>query len=117
MLADLSHFVTTGEKSTAYVVGDIGQTESSFMENKNYGLNIGDYSSGWTPVLIQNWNMDIDFMESDSYELKFNQKKELKTELEAMPLLVSSYYHDIYGENNRYLIRLKNPQVNNYEIK
>ena len=117
MLADLSHFVTTGEKSTAYVVGDIGQTESSFMENKNYGLNIGDYSSGWTPVLIQNWNMDIDFMESDSYELKFNQKKELKTELEAMPLLVSSYYHDIYGENNRYLIRFKNPQVKDYEIK
>ena len=87
------------------------------MEYKNYGLNIGGYSSGWTHILIQDWNMDLDFMATESYEDVFNKKATLKAELEAMPLLVSSYYHDIYGENDRYLVRLKNPQVSEYEIK
>lgn len=117
MLGDLSHVINPNAHNEAYIVGDIGPSTSSIMEYKNYGLNIGGYSSGWTHILIQDWNMDLDFMATDSYEDVFNKKATLKAELEAMPLLVSSYYHDIYGENDRYLVRLKNPQVSEYEIK
>lgn len=117
LLGDMGHLINSSAHNEAYIVGDIGPSTSSIMEYKNYNLNIGGYSSGWTHILIQDWNMDLDFLATDSFERKFNENKELKAELEAMPLLISSYYHDIYGENNRYLVKLKNPQVKDYEIK
>lgn len=117
LMNDMAHVINPHAHNEAYIVGNIGPATSTNMEYRNYKLNFGSVSSGWTHILVKDWNMDLDFLETDSYEEKYNKKTELKSELEAMPLLVTSYYHDIYGENNRYLVKLKNPQVKDYEIK
>lgn len=115
LLGDLAHFVKPGEKNRAHICGNIGPAAHSYMEFKNYGLDIGGYATPWNPVLLQNWNMDIDFTECSEESLRRDER--LKEELESMPRLVDSYYHDIYGGNGRFFIRLKNPQVKEYEIK
>lgn len=114
-MSDLSHIVDPNTRPTLYISGDLGAASSTYMENKNYTFNMGTTSSGWANDLVLKWNMNFN-IESDG-TVNFDESPELKNLLLSLPLLSDSYYHSIFGNSEIYYVVLKNPQVNEYNIK
>ena len=115
LMSDLSHIVDPNTRPTLYISGDLGAASSTYMENKNYTFNMGTTSSGWANDLVLKWNMNFN-IESDG-TVNFDESPELKNLLLSLPLLSDSYYHSIFGNSEIYYVVLKNPQVNEYNIK
>lgn len=117
LLSDLSKLIDQKEHNECLVYGDIGPVTSSNMDWKNYDFAFGDVNAGWTSYIIQDWNMDLDFISIESYSFLFMYKPQLKERIKDLPILCDTYYHSIYGKDNFYYVVLKNPQVEKYEIK
>lgn len=117
LLGDLGAFVNKGEKSECLISGITGAPASTNMDWKNYKINFGSYSAGWMSYILQEWNMDLDFVSIESNKDIFGNKPELKEKVSSLPLLVDNYYHSIYGNDNFFYVVLKNPQVEKYETE
>ncbi len=109
LLEDLSRFIKEGEKADIFIGGNYGQVAKSRMEKINYNLTAGN-SSGLTEYLIKDWNMNVNLV-SEVPLFMIDRVPQLKEKIESLPLLVDTYYHTIYGENNFYYIYLKHPEV------
>ena len=117
LLGDLGAFVNKGEKSQCLVCGITGAPASTNMDWKNYRIDMGGDNGGWMSYVLQEWNMDVDFVSIESNTNVLERNPELKEKVGSLPLLLDNYYHSIYGKDNFFYVLMKNPQVEKYEIK
>ena len=115
LMHDLSLFVSDLGKSTIYITGGIGQTAAGHMDYTNYRMDIGDVTMGWVKHKVMEKNMNFEFLSGNAYADRLEEQPELQARLESLPLLLSTYYHSIYGADDLYYVTLKCPQVSGYE--
>lgn len=100
LLGDLAQHSVHGEKTYVSFSGSIGLSKGIDVNGNTFPLVnelITVVPSGggiWNDDLLSSYN--------------FNCEDEYLSENPGWPLLVSSYYHDIYGEGNHFFIVLKN---------
>ena len=117
LLGDLGKFVNKGEKSECLVSGVVGPPASTNRDWRNYGINMGSDGGGWMSYILQEWNMDVEYVSIESNTRLLERNGALREKVGALPLLLDNYYHAIYGKDNFFFVELKNPQVERYEIK
>lgn len=118
LLDDLSEIINPEEENKTLIIGGTGPATSTNMGYKNYTLeNYGRINDGWTQYLVQYWNMDLDFLEIESYDDLKETKPDSWNLVKDLPVIKDTYYHRISGADGKYLIELKNPQVKEYEIQ
>lgn len=115
LMHDLSLFVRDLGTTTVYITGGIGQTAAGHMDYQNYRMYIGDVTMGWVKYKVLEKNMNLTFLSPNAYADRLAQQPELQAKLESLPLLMSTYYHSIYGEDRLFYVTLKTPQVDGYE--
>lgn len=96
LLNDLNEF-TNDKNIQVNFSGDIGYCQAFHIAQEKYPL-----ISNLILVLPSNsniWNYD--------YIYSYNYTYDEDTFTETLPLLKSTFYHDIYGANNKFLIHLK----------
>ena len=98
LFKDLAVLVNTEEKPFVAFGGSTGYCNALEMVIKNYPLEYIPV----TPSEHSIWNIDY------SYRFNFMFEDEFFDEKPDWPLLVSNYYHDIYGKDNHFYVDLKN---------
>ena len=106
----MSKIVNPEVHNSIYIGGITGMAGKTRMEQKNYPVGGGTVSPVLTQYLVRDWNMDFEYLSEDSLE-ELDLQPEFKKQITDLPLLLDSYYHAIYGENNQYFVYLKNPQI------
>ncbi len=109
LLEDLSRLLKTDKSVDVFIGGNYGPAAKTRMEWNNYHLIAGN-SPGLTEYLIKDWNMNVNLV-SEVPVTMLDYVPELKEKISSLPVLVDTYYHTIYGNDDFYYIYLKNPQL------
>ncbi|WP_197018224.1 glucosyltransferase domain-containing protein [Treponema sp. C6A8] len=118
LLKDLSEIIDSSQKNKLLLDGEIGYATKTHMEHDNYNfVSIGSVTSGWAKYILQDWNMDLDYLQIEASSDRIARNPEFTKLKETLPVIKDTYYHKICGQDNIYYVYLKNPQVKEYEIK
>lgn len=116
LLQDLSQIINPTEKNHILLDGDIGYATKTHMEQDNYHfVPLDSVTSGWAKYILQDWNMDLDYLQIEASSTRIARNPEFVKLKESLPVIKDTYYHKICGSENTYYVFLKNPRVEEYE--
>ena len=116
LLQDLSQIINPAEKNKILLDGEIGYATKTHMELKNYHfVPIDVVTSPWAKYILQDWNMDLDYLQIEASSDRIARNPEFTHLKETLPVIKDTYYHKICGKDNTYYVLLKNPRVEEYE--
>ena len=116
LLQDLSEIIDPSQNNKLLLDGEIGYATKTHMEHDNYHfVPIGNVTSGWAKYILQDWNMDLDYLQIEASSDRIARNPEFSKLKETLPVIKDTYYHKICGSENTYYVFLKNPRVKEYE--
>lgn len=116
LLKDLSEIIDPSQKNKLLLDGDIGYATKTHMEQDNYHfVPLDSVTSGWAKYILQDWNMDLDYLQIEASSARIARNPEFAKLKETLPVIKDTYYHKICGKDNTYYVLLKNPRVEEYE--